>query len=332
MRVAVFGTKAYDREQFDAANARYGHALTFLEPRLGPQTVGLAAGFPAVCVFVNDKVGADVLGPLAAGGTRFVALRCAGFNNVDLAATTELGVTVCRVPAYSPHAVAEHAVALLLTLNRKTHRAYNRVREGNFALDGLMGFDLHGKTAGVVGTGKIGATVCRILAGFGCRVLAHDLQPNPEAAAAGAVYVPLARLLADADVVTLHCPLTPQTRHLIDDAALAAMKPGAVLINTGRGALVDTPAVIRALKAGRLGALGLDVYEGEEGVFFEDSSGTGLRDDVLARLLTFPNVLVTGHQAFLTREALANIADTTLANVARFERGEACPNRVSAAV
>lgn len=328
MRIAVFGTKSYEREQLAAANERYGHELTFLEPRLGCATVDLAAGFPAVCVFVNDKVGADVLERLAVGGTRLLALRCAGFNNVDLTAAKHRGITVCRVPAYSPYAVAEHAVALLLTLNRKTHKAYNRVREGNFALDGLMGFDLHGKTAGIIGTGKIGATMCRILGGFGCRVLAFDLQQNPEAV--GAAYVPLDRLLTEADVISLHCPLTPQTRHLISDAALSAMKRDVILINTGRGGLVDTHAVIRALKSGRIGALGLDVYEGEDGIFFEDASGTGVRDDVLARLLSFPNVLVTGHQAFLTREALANIADTTLANVRRFERGEACSNQIDA--
>ena len=222
--------------------------------------------------------------------------------------------------------MAEHAVALLLTLTRKTHKAYNRVREGNFALDGLTGFDLHGKTAGVVGTGAIGLVACRILAGFGCRVLASDPVPNP---AAAAEYVPPDRLLAESDIVSLHCPLTPQTRHLIDAAALARMKPGATLINTGRGALIDTPALVAALKAGRLGAVGLDVYEGEDGVFFADHSAEGLRDDQLARLLTFPNVLVTGHQAFLTREALAGIADTTLANVGRFERGEPCPNRLA---
>lgn len=328
MRIALFGTKSYDREGFDAANARHGHELRYLEPRLGPDTVRLAAGFAGVCVFVNDRLGADVLATLAEAGTKLVALRCAGFNNVDLTAAKELGITVCRVPAYSPHAVAEHALAMILTLNRKTHKAYNRVREGNFSLDGLTGFDLFGKTAGVVGTGKIGATVCRILAGFGCRVLAFDPYPNPEAAAAGAAYVPLDTLLAESDVVTLHCPLTPQTRHLIGEAALAKMKPGAMLVNTGRGALIDTPAVIRALKAGRIGHLGLDVYEEEDGVFFEDQSLRGLRDDVLARLLTFPNVLVTGHQAFLTREALAAIAETTLANVTRFERGEPCANRV----
>jgi D-lactate dehydrogenase len=328
MRIAFFGTKSYDRAGFDAANARYGHRLHYLEPRLGPETAPLAAGFDGVCAFVNDHITAAVIDALAAGGTKLIALRCAGFNNVDLAAAKARGLTVCRVPAYSPHAVAEHTLALILTLNRKTHKAYNRVREGNFALDGLTGFDLFGKTAGVVGTGQIGGLVCRILAGFGCKVLAFDPKPSPDAVAAGAGYVPLDRLLTDSDVISLHCPLTPQTRHLIDAAALARMKPGVMLVNTGRGALIDTPAVVAALKAGKLGHLGLDVYEEEDGVFFEDQSERGLRDDQLARLLSFPNVLVTGHQAFLTREALAAIADTTLANVTRFERGEPCGNRL----
>ncbi len=328
MKIAVFGTKPYDRESFEGAKSQYGHELTYLEPRLALETAVLAAGFPAVCAFVNDRVSAEVVGILAVSGTKLIALRCAGFNNVDLPAAKAHGLAVARVPAYSPYAVAEHAIALLLTLNRKTHKAYNRVREGNFALDGLTGFDLHGKTVGVVGTGKIGVCVVRILKGFGCRVLAFDPFVNPEAVAAGADYVPFETLLAESNVITLHCPLTPQTRHLIDDAALAKVKPGVMLLNTGRGALIDTPAVVRALKAGRIGQLGLDVYEEEEGVFFEDQSAAGIKDDVLARLLTFPNVLVTGHQAFLTHEALHNIADTTLANATRFENGEPCPNRV----
>ncbi len=328
MNTALFSTKPYERDAFDATNVRYGHHLHYLEPRLGPDTAALAAGFPAVCVFVNDRVGRDVIAALAAAGTKLIALRCAGFNNVDLTAAKEYGLTVCRVPAYSPYAVAEHTLALILTLNRRTNKAYNRVRDGNFALDGLIGFDLHGKTVGVIGTGTIGTIVCRILGGFGCRVLAFDPKENPDALAAGVEYVPLDRLLASSDIVTLHCPLNAQTRYLIDAPALARMMPGVMLINTGRGGLIDTAAVIRALKAGQVGYLGLDVYEEEEGVFFEDQSQRGLQDDVLARLLTFPNVLVTGHQAFLTREALANIADTTLANVARFERGESCPNRL----
>lgn len=329
MRVVVFGTKAYDREYFDAANAAHRHDLVYFEPRLGPETTKLADGFPAVCVFVNDTLGAEVLTTLAKQGTKLIALRCAGFNNVDLPTAKTCGMTLARVPAYSPYAVAEHTLALILTLNRKTHKAYNRVREGNFSLDDLTGFDLHGKTAGVVGTGKIGALVCKILSGFGCRVLAHDVYENPDVKAVGGEFVSLDRLFAESDIVSLHCPLTPQTRHLIDDAALAKMKTGVMIVNTGRGALIDTPATIRALKAGRIGYLAMDVYEEEGGVFFEDQSARGLRDDVLARLLTFPNVLVTGHQAFLTAEALHNIADTTLANITRFERGEPCANRIT---
>lgn len=330
MRIAFFGAKRYEREAFDSAHAETGspHELHYLEPRLEAATVPLAAGFPAVCVFVNDHLDAPILDALARAGVSFVALRCAGFNNVDLAAAHRLDMKVVRVPAYSPHAVAEHAVALMLGLNRKTHRAYNRVREGNFSLEGLTGFDFHGKTAGVIGTGKIGVTAARILLGFGCRVLAHDVAANPACSALGVSYVSLAELYRESDIITLHAPLTPQTRHMIDESALEAMKPGVMLVNTSRGALVDTRAVIKALKSGRIGSLGLDVYEEEEGVFFEDVSERGIRDDVLARLMTFPNVLITGHQAFLTREALHNIARTTLDNLSCLERGEACPNRV----
>ncbi len=322
MKIAVFSPKPYDRTFLKAASAPHGHQLVFFEPRLTVETAALAAGFPAVCVFVNDCVNAEVLEILHRGGTRLVALRCAGFNNVDLEAAERLGITVARVPAYSPYAVAEHTVGLILTLNRKLHRAYNRVREGNFSLDGLLGFDLHGRTVGVVGTGKIGATLVPIVQGFGCRVLAYDPYPNPEVEARGVEYVPLPQLLAEADIVTLHCPLTPETHHLIDAAALRQMKPGVMLINTSRGALVDTPAVIEALKSGRVGYLGLDVYEEEADLFFEDLSQQLIQDDVFSRLLTFPNVVITGHQAFFTAEALTNIAETTLENVTAFERGE----------
>ena len=258
------------------------------------------------------------------------ALRSAGYNNVDLPAAARLGLTVTRVPAYSPHAVAEHTVALILALNRKVHRAWARVREGNFSLDGLLGFDLVGRTAGVVGTGKIGAAVARIMFGFGCRVLAFDPFPNPECVALGVSYVPFNELLARSDIVTLHCPLTPETRHLMDAAALERMKPGAMLINTGRGTLVDTKAVIEALKSGRLGHLGLDVYEEEAALFFEDRSWRILQDDVFARLLTFPNVIVTGHQGFFTAEALAAIAETTLRAVTEFDQDRVPTNAVRA--
>jgi D-lactate dehydrogenase len=319
MRVAVFSTRPFDRQHLEAANAGR-HDLAFFDARLTPETAPLAAGADAVCAFVNDDLHSEVIACLSELGVRLIALRSAGFNHVDLKAAAEAGIAVGRVPAYSPHAVAEHTVALILTLNRKTHRAWNRVREGNFALDGLQGFDLHGKTAGIVGTGQIGALVARILAGFGMRLLAHDPHENPDCLALGVEYVPFGRLLEESDVIAMLCPLTPQTHHLIDADAIARMKHGAMLVNTSRGAVVDTPAAIQGLKSGRLGALGLDVYEEEEGLFFQDRSGQLIDDDVFARLLTFPNVLVTGHQAFFTREALTAIAETTLANLDAFDR------------
>lgn len=329
--MAVFDTHTYDREALSAANDRYGHDLTFFEPRLTRHTASMAAGYPAVCSFVNDRVDAETLATLHAGGTRVVALRSAGYNHVDLREAARLGFVVVRVPEYSPHAVAEHAVALMLALNRKIHRAYNRVREANFSLEGLVGFDLAGKTCGIVGTGRIGAVVARILRGFGCRLLAFDLTPNETCAKEdGVQYTDLPSLYRDSDIISLHVPLTPATQHLIDAGALAQMKRGVMLINTGRGALVDSRALIDALKRGQVGAAGLDVYEEEEGIFFRNLSEQVLQDDVLARLLTFPNVLITSHQAFLTREALANIADTTLANVRAFERQEQLQNEVRA--
>ena len=321
MNVAVFSTKPYDRTSLASANRDHGHHLTFLEPRLAPETAMLAGGYPAVCPFVNDELSEKVLETLAGEGVRLIALRSAGFNHVDLRAAFNLGITVARVPAYSPHAVAEHAVGLILTLNRRFHRAYARVREGNFALDGLLGFDLHGKTVGVVGTGRIGEAFARIRAGFGCRLLASDPDAREEIRQLGAEYVSLDELLAQSDIISLHLPLNPSTHHLIDRAALARAKPGVMLINTSRGGLVDTPAVIEALKDERIGALGLDVYEEEEALFFEDLSDMVIHDDVFARLLTFPNVVVTGHQGFFTREALSNIAETTLSNITAFERG-----------
>ena len=318
MHMTVFSSKAYDRVHLDEANRAHGFHLTHVEARLTADTAVLADGAAAVCAFVNDRLDAPALQRLSALGVRLVALRCAGFNNVDLAAAARLGIAVGRVPAYSPHAVAEHTLALILSLDRKIHRAYNRVREGNFALDGLLGFDLHGKTVGVVGTGRIGCQVVRILRGFGCTVLTLDPVPSPECEALGAQATDKASLLARADIVTLHCPLTAATRHWLDAAAVASMRQGAMLINTSRGALVDTPAVVEGLKQGRIGALGLDVYEEEAELFFEDQSDHAIQDDVFARLLTFPNVLVTGHQGFFTREAMRAIAETTLANVAAF--------------
>lgn len=319
MRVAIFDTHRHDRASLDEANARFGHELAYLEPRLTSQTARLATGFDVACSFVNDRVDRAALVQLQAGGVRLLALRSAGFNHVDLDAAAELGIPVVRVPEYSPHAVAEHAVALVLALDRKIHRAHARIREGNFALDGLLGFDLFGKTVGIVGTGRIGACAARIFRGFGCRVLAFDLAPDP---ALDVEYVALDALYDQADIVSLHVPLTKSTRHMIDARALGRMKPGVMLINTSRGALIDTRALIAALKTEHVGFAGLDVYEEEEGVFFEDLSDHVLQDDVLARLLTFPNVVITAHQGFFTREALAAIADTTLASITAFERGE----------
>ena len=329
MKVAVFSTKAYDRTFLEAANKRYGHELVFFEPRLTRETAALAQGFTAVCVFVNDQLGADVIGRLAQAGVQLIALRCAGFNNVDLAAAQQHGLTVVRVPGYSPHAVAEHTVALLLTLNRKIHRAHARVREGNFALDGLLGFDIHGLTTGIIGTGKIGIEVAHIMRGFGCHLLAYDPFPNPEAASIGISYVPLSDLLVQSDIISLHAPLTPQTHHLINAQAVAQMKRGVTLINTSRGALVDTQAVIDGLKSGQIGYLGLDVYEEEADLFFEDLSNQVIQDDLFSRLLTFPNVVITGHQAFFTSNALQNIAETTLANITAFEQNHPLTNALT---
>ncbi len=329
MKIAVFDTRNYDRQALEVANAHYGHDITYFEPRLTSQTAALAAGYPAVCPFVNDRVDAAALEGLRAGGTTLLTLRSAGYNHVDLEAAARLGVVVVRVPEYSPYAVAEHTAGLVLALNRRLPRAHNRVREANFSLDGLVGFDLHGKVFGIVGTGRIGSVVARIMHGFGCRLLAFDARPDERLSTELHVrYVELATVFREADVISLHVPLTPSTRHLIDTAALAHMKPGVMLVNTSRGALVDSRALIDALKRGSIGAAALDVYEEEEGLFFRNLSDEVLQDDVLARLLTFPNVLITAHQAFLTHEALSNIAETTLANVRAYERGQALINEV----
>ena len=319
LRVDVFSAKPHDVAFLHAAAKGSDLRLVFHEARLTTQTSMLAQGAAVVCAFVNDDLGAEVLEQLGSMGVRLLALRSAGFNHVDLAAAREAGIAVARVPAYSPHSVAEHTVALILTLNRKTHRAFNRVREGNFALDGLMGFDMHGKVAGVVGTGLIGTVLARILTGFGCEVLASDPNPSEDCKSLGVQYVEMDALFRRADIITLQCPLTSDTHHLIDDAAIARMKPGVMLVNTSRGAVVDTRAVIRGLKSGQIGALGLDVYEEEGDLFFEDLSQSIIPDDVFARLLTFPNVLVTGHQGFFTQEALNAIAETTIANITRFQ-------------
>lgn len=321
MDVALFSSKSYTREFFETANDSFNHKLQFFEARLAPETVELAKGFGAVCPFVNDNLNADVIRALAENGTRLIALRSAGFNHVDLKAAQDFNLTVCRVPAYSPYSVAEHAVGLILSLNRKTHRAYYRVREGNMSLEGLIGFDLRNKTVGIIGTGAIGTAFARIMHGFGCRLLAYDPRPNDECREYQVEYTDLNRIFGQSDIISLHCPLNPHTDHLIDGAAIEKMKPGVMIINTGRGALIDTRAVIDHLKSGRVGYLGLDVYEEEEDLFFEDLSNRVIQDDTFARLLTFPNVLITGHQGFFTREALRSIARTTLDNIHAFEDG-----------
>ena len=332
MKVAVFSTKRHDRETLGAANsaAAKPHELSFIEAHLDASTAALAAGAHAICPFVNDRVDRAALAALREQGVKLVALRGAGFNNVDLNAAGDLGIRVARVPAYSPWAVAEHAVALILALNRKTHRAYARVREGNFALEGLLGFDLHGRTVGLIGVGRIGLVMARIMSGFGCRILAHDPVPNAGIEALGGAHCPLDELLSSSDIISLHCPLTPDTHHLIDAAAVGRMKRGVMLINTSRGAVIDTRAMIDGLKSGKIGYLGLDVYEEEGDLFFEDLSDQPIQDDVFARLLTFPNVLITGHQAFFTAEALKAIADTTIANLTAFEETGAPLHEVTA--
>lgn len=331
MKVAFFSTKRYDRLVFEAANADAGHDLTFFEPRLTPDTAQLAADFPAVCAFINDVLNADVLQILAANGTKVIALRSAGFNHVDLAAAAELGLTVVRVPAYSPHAVAEHAVGLILMLNRKLYKAYNRVRDDNFALDGLLGFDLHGSTVGIIGTGKIGMIFAQIMRGFGCRLIGYDAYPNDQFEALGeARYGTLDELLAESDIISLHCPLLAETHHIINADTIAKMKPGVMLINTSRGALMDTRAVIDGIKSKKIGYLGTDVYEEEADLFFEDLSDEVIQDDTFQLLQSYPNVVITAHQAFFTRNALDAIAQTTLSNLSTIDQGQACPNEVRA--
>lgn len=329
MRIAVFSARAYDRRFLAEVADREGHDLTFLEPRLDRHTVALAAGYEGVCIFVNDTADAQIIEQLAAGGTTLLTLRSAGFNHVDLQAAERFGLTVARVPAYSPYAVAEHTVALMLAVERRLHRAYNRVREGNFALEGLLGFDLRNKRVGIIGTGQIGEIVARILRGFGCSLRAYDPVRNETVRDYGVRYVDLDTLFQECDVVTLHCPLTPATHHLIDAETIAKMKPGVMIVNTSRGALVDTPAVIEGLKSGHIGNLALDVYEEESNLFFEDLSDRVIQDDVFSRLLTFPNVFITAHQAFFTQEALQNIAETTLGNATAFAAGERSGNELT---
>lgn len=324
MKIAVFSTKPYDREFLTEANQALAqpHEFIFHEAQLNPQSALLAKGCAAVCCFVNDHLDASVLQQLSDLGIKLIALRCAGFNQVDLVAAKKFDIIVARVAEYSPHAVAEHALGLILMLNRNLHRAYHRVRENDYSLNGLLGFDLVNKTVGVIGTGKIGAVFARVMQGIGCEVIAYDPQPDPTLAAAGVSYLALADIWPAADIISLHCPLNTNTHHLINADSIAQMKNGAMIINTGRGGLIDTRAAIAGLKSKKIGHLGLDVYEEEGDLFFEDNSNLLLQDDVFARLLTFPNVVITGHQAFFTREALTAIAQITLANITHFERGE----------
>lgn len=328
MKTAVFSTRRYDKTMLARANAAAGHELRFLEDRLTAASAPLAAGCEAVCVFVNDSVDAEALAILAQQGVRLVATRSTGYNQIDAAAAERLGIAVVRVTDYSPYSVAEFAVGLLLAVNRKIARASWRTREGNFDLEGLMGFDLHGKTVGVIGTGKIGTIFARILSGFGCTLLGHDRYPSAAFEALGGRYVSVGELLASSDVVSLHCPLTEETRHIVNAASLARAKRGSILVNTSRGGLVDTEAATEALKTGQLGGLAIDVYEQEANLFFQDLSSTIICDDVIQRLVSFPNVIVTGHQAFFTEEAIGQIMQTTIDSISAFERGEALVNRI----
>jgi D-lactate dehydrogenase len=328
MKVTFFSTQPYDKSFFETHNKKFGFDLDFYDFALNEQTVHLVDRTDAVCVFVNDRVTESVIQGLASKGVRIIALRCAGFNNVDLKAANACKIKVVRVPAYSPHAVAEHAVAMIMALNRKTHKAYNRIREQNFSLNGLMGFDLCGKTVGVVGTGNIGQVFCQIMLGFGCRVIAYDVKEQGNMKEAGVKYVPLEELLTSSDIISLHCPLNDKTRYIIGESTISLIKKGCMLINTSRGGLIDTKSVIKALKTGHLSALGIDVYEQEETLFFRDLSATIVEDDLITRLMSFPNVLISAHQGFFTAEAMDQIAQVTLNNLLEFNSGVALTNEV----
>jgi len=329
IKVAVFSTKAYDKVFLSKANESNRHELVFYEERLTEKTAPLAAGSEAVCVFVNDQLNESVQKKLVRNGVGLIALRCAGFNNVDLHSAEKLGLTVVRVPAYSPYAVAEHTIGLIMALNRKIHRAYFRVRDGNFSIEGLLGFELHDRIVGIIGTGKIGQVVTKCLAGFGCKIITNDTKINPSCLTVGARYVSLTELFTRSDIITLHCPLMPETRHMINAEIISQMKTGVMLINTSRGGLIDTSAVINGLKSGKIGQLGLDVYEEEADLFFEDLSDKVIRDDLFARLLTFPNVIITCHQAFFTDTAIDNIAKTTISNITDFQKERCCTNQIT---
>lgn len=319
MKIAFFSSKPYDKTFFEAENKNYGFELNFYETHLGPHIVNAIEDEQAVCVFVNDKVNRQVIEILAKKGVKIIALRCAGFNNVDLEAAKEFGIKVCRVPAYSPEAVAEHTMAMLLTLNRKTHKAYNRVREQNFALNGLLGFNLFQKTIGIVGTGKIGKAFINIVKGFGCKIIAYDLYPDEELMNKGVEYVDLNKLFTTSDIISLHCPLTPENHYMINQETIAMMKDGVTIINTSRGGLINTHEAIEALKNHKIGYLGIDVYEQEEKLFFKDLSAEIIQDDMIQRLMSFPNVLVTAHQAFFTQEALEQISEITMRSISEIK-------------
>jgi D-lactate dehydrogenase len=328
MKVTFFSTQPYDKKSFEEHNKGFGFEIKYLEVQLNEQTASLAQGANAVCAFVNDRINESIIKQLNAFGVKILALRCAGFNNVDLKAAKENNLTIVRVPAYSPHAVAEHAVAMIMTLNRKIHKAYNRIREQNFALNGLLGFDLYGKTVGVIGTGNIGEVFCKIMLGFGCRVVAFDVKKNEALTKAGVEYLSINELLPLCDIVSLHCPLNDHTKYLVNDQTIQLMKEHVMLINTSRGGLIDTRTVVNGLKSGKIGSLGIDVYEQEENLFFRDLSDAIIEDDVISRLSSFPNVLITAHQGFFTHEALTQIAETTLSNLKRFEENKPAENEV----
>jgi D-lactate dehydrogenase len=328
MKITFFSTQPYDKKSFEEHNKNFAFNIKFLEVQLNEQTASLAEGADAVCAFVNDRINGPIIKQLSNAGVKVLALRCAGFNNVDLAAAKEYDLKVVRVPAYSPNAVAEHAVAMIMALNRKTHKAYNRIREQNFSLNGLLGFDLHGKTVGVIGTGNIGLVFCRIMLGFGCKVVAFDIQKNSELTEAGVQYLPLENVFANSNIISLHCPLNEHTRYIVNKDSIESMQDNVMLINTSRGGLIDTRAVVKGLKSGKIGSLGIDVYEQEENLFFRDLSETIIEDDVISRLSSFPNVLITAHQGFFTREALAEIAETTLSNLKAFQMKESLVNEV----
>ncbi|NNK12227.1 MAG: 2-hydroxyacid dehydrogenase [Flavobacteriaceae bacterium] len=328
MKVAVFSTKPYDQDYFERYAKNEDLSFTYFDSPLNRDTANLASGFGVICVFVNDTVDKETIDILAGHGVGLIALRCAGYNNVDLEAAKEKNIELVRVPAYSPEAVAEHAVALILTLNRKTHKAYNRVREGNFSLNKLLGFNLHGKTVGVIGTGKIGATFCSIIKGFGCEIMAFDLYPSEELKAQGVEYKSLEEVFKQSDIISLHCPLNPDTKHIINKSSLAMMKQGIMIINTSRGALINTPDILKGLADKKVGFLGIDVYEQEENLFFKDLSEMIIEDDLILRLISYPNVLITSHQAYFTREAMEEITMTTINNIKEYCNGESLTNQV----